>query len=251
VDQKKTARTAIVDRELLVGAAKSQLQWRGWRRAPLTGGTRRHSIGRRWCVIQLKDFLNPLKFSAMNLEPLLERACQGDALARGELIQATYDQLRVLAAASMRSERPDHTLTATALVHEVSLQLLEGAAVTANNQAQFLALAAKAMRNLLIDHARGRARQKRGGHFNKLSLNESLAATAEQGQNLVDLDEALQRFSQLDARKGQVVELRYFGGLSIEETAQVLNVSPATVKRDWDIARAWLLRELKTENERV
>ena len=107
------------------------------------------------------------------------------------------------------------------------------------------------MRNLLIDHARGRGRQKRGGHFEKLSLNESLAANVEQGQDLVDLDEALQRFSQLDARKGQVVELRYFGGLSIEETAQVLNVSPATVKRDWEVARAWLLRELKTENERV
>ena len=187
----------------------------------------------------------------MNLEPLLERACQGDALARGELIQVTYDQLRALAAASMRAERPDHTLTATALVHEVSLQLLEGAAVTANNHSQFLALAAKAMRNLLIDHARGRGRQKRGGHFEKLSLNESLAANGERGQDLVDLDEALQRFSQLDARKAQVVELRYFGGLSIEETGQVLNISPATVKRDWEVARAWLLRELETENERV
>jgi RNA polymerase sigma factor (TIGR02999 family) len=187
----------------------------------------------------------------MNLKPLLERACQGDAQARGELIKATYDQLRVLAAASMRAERLDHTLTATALVHELSLQLLEGAAVTASSHAQFLALAAKAMRNLLIDHARGRARQKRGGQYEKLALNESLVASEEQGQDLVDLDEALQRFSQLDARKGQVVELRYFGGLSIEETAQVLNVSPATVKRDWEVARAWLLRELKTENERV
>jgi RNA polymerase sigma factor (TIGR02999 family) len=187
----------------------------------------------------------------MNLEPLLERACQGDALARGELIQVTYDQLRALAAASMRAERPDHSLTATALVHEVSLQLLEGAAVKASNHAQFLALAAKAMRNLLIDHARGRARKKRGGGFEKLSLDESLVTTNEQGQDLVDLDEALQRFTHLDARKSQVVELRYFGGLSIEETADVLNVSPATVKRDWEVARAWLLRELRTENERV
>jgi RNA polymerase sigma factor (TIGR02999 family) len=187
----------------------------------------------------------------MNLEPLLERACQGDSRARGELIHETYEQLRALAAAHMRAERPDHTLTATALVHEVSLQLLEGAAVTANNRGQFLALAAKAMRNLLIDHARSRGRQKRGGHYEKLSLNESLAASDERGEELIDLDEALERFSQLDARKGQVVELRYFGGLSIEETAQILNVSPATVKRDWEVARAWLLRELQTEKQRV
>jgi RNA polymerase sigma factor (TIGR02999 family) len=187
----------------------------------------------------------------MNLELLLERACKGDALARGELIQVTYDQLRALAAAHMRDERPDHTLTATALVHEVSMQLLEGAAVKANSHGQFLALAAKAMRNLLIDHARSRGRQKRGGHVERLSLNESLAANNEREQDLVDLDEALQRFSQLDARKGQVVELRYFGGLSIDETAQILGVSTATVKRDWEVAKAWLLRELQAENERV
>jgi RNA polymerase sigma factor (TIGR02999 family) len=187
----------------------------------------------------------------MNLEPLLERACQGDSHARGELIRATYDQLRSLAAAHMRGERPDHTLTATALVHEVSLQLLDGAAVTATSQGQFLALAAKAMRNLLIDHARARGRRKRGGLFEKLTLNESLAANDQRSQELVDLDEALERFSAIDARKAQVVELRYFGGLSIEETAEILGVSRATVKRDWEVAKAWLLRELKTDTERV
>jgi RNA polymerase sigma factor (TIGR02999 family) len=187
----------------------------------------------------------------MNLDTLLERACNGDSDARGELIRATYDQLRRLAAAHMRAERPDHTLTATALVHEVSLQLLDGAAVTATNHGQFLALAAKAMRNLLIDHARNRGRQKRGGDAERLTLNESLAANDERSQELVDLDEALQRFSEIDARKSQVVELRYFGGLSIEETAEILDISPATVKRDWEVAKAWLLRELKTENERV
>jgi RNA polymerase sigma factor (TIGR02999 family) len=187
----------------------------------------------------------------MNVNQLLERACQGDSRARGELIRATYDQLRAMAAAHMRDERPDHTLTATALVHEVSLQLLEGIAVTANNRGQFLALAAKAMRNLLIDHARARGRQKRGGSLQKLSLDEDLAACDERNQELVDLDEALERFSQIDARKSQVVELRYFGGLSIEETAQILEVSPATVKRDWEVARAWLLRALQTESERV
>ena len=187
----------------------------------------------------------------MNLEPLLERACRGDARARGELIQVTYDQLRALASAHMRSERPDHTLTATALVHEVSLQLLEGAAVRASNHGQFLALAAKAMRNLLIDHARSRGRQKRGGDYEKLPLDESLAASNERDNDLVELNEAIERFSQLDARKAQVVELRYFGGLTVEETANILNVSPATVKRDWDVARAWLLRELQTETAHV
>jgi len=187
----------------------------------------------------------------MNLEPLLERACQGDSQARGELIQATYDQLRALAAVHMRDERPDHSLTATALVHEVSLQLLEGAKVTASNEAQFLALAAKAMRNLLIDHARGRGRAKRGAGRERLTLDECLAAGGERNRELVELDEALEEFSQIDARKAHVVELRYFGGLSLEETARVLGVSTATVKRDWDVAKAWLLRELRGEGSRV
>jgi RNA polymerase sigma factor (TIGR02999 family) len=185
----------------------------------------------------------------MNVNQLLERACQGDSSARAELIGATYGQLRALAAAHMRDERPDHTLTATALVHEVSLQLLEGITVTANHRGQFLALAA--MRNLLIDHARARGRQKRGGSLQKLSLDEALATCDERSQELVDLDEALERFGQIDARKAQVVELRYFGGLSIQETAQILELSPATVKRDWEVARAWLLRELQRESESV
>jgi RNA polymerase sigma factor (TIGR02999 family) len=187
----------------------------------------------------------------MHLDQLLERACQGDCEARGELIRVTYDQLKALAAAHMRGERPDHTLTATALVHEVSLQLLDGAAVTATNQGQFLALAAKAMRNLLIDYARSRGRRKRGGELNKLSLCESLAANNSQSPELVELDEALKRLGEIDARKAQVVELRYFGAVSIEETGRILGISPATVKRDWEVAKAWLLRELRTENECV
>jgi RNA polymerase sigma factor (TIGR02999 family) len=187
----------------------------------------------------------------MNVTQLLERATQGDSDARGELIHATYDQLRLMAAARMRGERPDHTLTATALVHEVSIQLLAQSDLTANNKGQFLALAAKAMRNLLVDHARARGRQKRGGGRQKLVLDEALVAGKQQNEELLDLDEALERFSQLDARKSQVVELRYFGGLSIEQTAEILGISPATVKRDWDVARAWLLRELRSECERV
>src|SRR6185436_4761675 len=128
--------------------------------------------------------------------------------------------------------------------HEVSLQFLKGTAVRAENHGQFLALAAKAMRNLLRDHSRTRGRIKRGGAQQRLTLDESLSASDERSQELVDLHEALERFSQLDSRKGQVVELRYFGGLSVRETAEILDVSPATVKRDWEVAKAWLLREL-------
>lgn len=187
----------------------------------------------------------------MNVTQLLERATQGDSDARGQLIQVTYDQLRAMAAARMRDERPDHTLTATALVHEVSLQLLAQSNLTAMNQGQFLALAATAMRNLLVDHARARGRQKRGGDRQKFCLTEALTACDEQSEELIDLDDALKRLSEVDARKSQVVELRYFGGLSIQETADILGVSPATVKRDWEVAKAWLLRELQSENERV
>lgn len=187
----------------------------------------------------------------MNVTQLLERATQGDSYARGELIRATYDQLRVLAAVRMRTERPDHTLTATALVHEVSLQLLEKENLSVNTRGQFLAYAAKAMRNLLVDHARARGRQKRGGDGQKLTLDEALVASEEQNQELLELHEALERFQEIDPRKSQVVELRYFGGLSIDETADILGISPATVKRDWDVARTWLLRELQTECKRV
>jgi RNA polymerase sigma factor (TIGR02999 family) len=187
----------------------------------------------------------------MDVTQLLERATQGDSDARGELIRASYDRLRALAAARMRDERPDHTLTATALVHEVSLQLLQQSDLPLDNQGRFLALAAKAMRNLLVDHARARRRQKRGGERQKMSLDESLVAHDEQSEVLIDLDEVLERFSHIDPRKSQVVELRYFGGLSIPETAEILGTSPATVKRDWEVARAWLLRELQSENGRV
>ena len=136
-------------------------------------------------------------------------------------------------------------------MHEVSLELLAQSDISARNQSQFLALAAKAMRNLLVDYSRERGRQKRGGDRHKLSLEEDLVACEEQDEALLDLHEALQRFAQINARKSQVVELRYFGGLSIGETADVLGISSATVKRDWEVARAWLLRELRSESTRV
>jgi RNA polymerase sigma factor (TIGR02999 family) len=187
----------------------------------------------------------------MNVSQLFERAQQGDSQARGELISAAYHDLRALAAARMRNERPDHTLTATALVHEVSLQFLERSQIALENQGQFLALAAQAMRNLLVDHARSRGRIKRGGGQRKLSLDQALSVGAEKSSELIELHEALERFSEIDTRKGQVVELRYFGGLTVEETADALGISSATVKRDWEVAKAWLLRELRAEETRV
>lgn len=181
----------------------------------------------------------------MDVTVLLNRASRGDSAARGELIQATYDELRRIAAARMRRERADHTLTPTALVHEVSAKLLGAEHETpAQNHQQFLALAARAMRNLLVDHARTRSREKRGGGHKPLALDEVLIASEQQSAELVDLHEALERFAELDERKARVVELRYFGGLSVEETAGALGVSPATVKRDWEVAKAWLMREM-------
>ncbi len=180
----------------------------------------------------------------IEISGLLARAKSGDSSARHELLDATYMELHRLATSRMAKERPDHTLTATALVHEVSVKLLEGDKVTVENRGQFLALAAHAMRNLLVDHARGRARAKRGGDRTKLSLDEALVACNDQSGELVDLHEALEALSRIDARKGQVVEMRYFGGLSVAEVSAALGVSSATVKRDWEVARAWLLHAL-------
>ena len=187
----------------------------------------------------------------MNVDQLLERACQGDSRARGELIRATYDQLRALAAAHMRDERPDHTLTATALVHEVSLQLLEGTAVTANNRGQFLALAAKAMRNLLIDHARTRGR-KNAAAACRNCRSMSLWRRATSGTR--SWSTWTKRSN--DSAKSTRGRLRLSScGISAvcrsRKRRKSSSVSPATVKRDWEVARAWLLRELQRENERV
>lgn len=187
----------------------------------------------------------------MDLSHLFERAQQGDSDARGELISAAYDQLRALAAARMQNERPDHTLTATALVHEVSLQFLERSQLAIESQGQFLALAARAMRNLLVDHARGHKRLKRGGGQQKFTLDQAPSVSDGESAEVISLHEALERFSEIDSRKSQVVELRYFGGLTIEETANALGISTATVKRDWEVARAWLLRELHVEGTHV
>lgn len=180
----------------------------------------------------------------MNLTQILQSAQAGDAAARAEILRAAYEDLRKLASHRMRDERQNHTLSATALVHEVSLKLLNDARLPVEGRVQFMAYVSKAMRNLLIDHARTRGRQKRGGDRQKLIFADALIASREQSDDLLELHGALEKLAELDARKAEVVEMRYFGGLSLQDVSGALNVSLATVKRDWDVAKTWLKREL-------
>ncbi len=181
----------------------------------------------------------------MDLTNLLKLAETGDEDARANLIQTTYDELRRMAARKMAGERQDHTLTSTALVNEVSLRLLTDSQIPTKNQKQFFSYAATAMRNLLVDHARTRGRQKRGGNRQKFSFDEAMLACDQQRDEFLALDEALEKLGKLEPRKSQVVEMRYFGGMNNEEVANMLDISIATVKRDWVVAQAWLRRELQ------
>lgn len=169
----------------------------------------------------------------------------GDPEALEDLMQIVYKELRRLANHYLRSERPDHTLQPTALVHEAYLRLAEQDQVHWQNRAHFFGVAAQMMRRVLVDHARANCRVKRGGAACKLSFDEAINLYQRQDEQIVELDEALTRLRQLDSRKGEVVELRYFGGMSVEETAEVLGVSCNTVMRDWNMAKAWLYQELK------
>jgi RNA polymerase sigma factor (TIGR02999 family) len=164
-----------------------------------------------------------------------------------ELFTLVYAELRRIAAREMRRERPGRTLQTTALVHEAYLRLLKDASLSFESRAHFLGIAARAMREILIEHARGRGARKRGGGAVRLTLDDATAAVAAPDVDVLALDEALQRLARLDERHARVVELRYFGGLSVEETAAALDLSPATVKRAWTLARAWLYRELAGE----
>lgn len=168
----------------------------------------------------------------------------GDAQAADKLLPLVYEELRRLAARYMRAESEGHTLQPTALVHEAYLRLVNQADASWQNRAHFFAVAAQAMRNILVDHARGLRAAKRGGGGHKLPLNEAADVAFERGEYVVALDEALSRLAAFDPQQGRVVELRFFGGLTIEETAEVLGISPKTVQRDWLMARAWLHREV-------
>jgi len=168
----------------------------------------------------------------------------GDTKARDELIPLVYAELRDLARRQMRKERPGHSLRPTALVNEVYLRLVQQRRATWQHREQFMAVAAHLMRRILVDHVRRNRYQKRGGDAIRIAFDEIHIAAPVRPDQLIALDEALDRLEQHDKRKAAVVELRYFGGLTVEETAAVLTVSPITVKRDWSMAKAWLHREM-------
>jgi RNA polymerase sigma factor (TIGR02999 family) len=158
-----------------------------------------------------------------------------------------HDELRRLAQRQMGRERQGHTLQATALVNEAYIRLIEIDRIEWQNRAHFFAMSARVMRRILVDSARKRGYQKRGGGAQHVTLDEALLVSEEPGQDLVALDDALQALAAVDPRKSQVVEMRFFGGLSVEETAEALHVSGDTIMRDWRLAKAWLLRELRGE----
>jgi RNA polymerase sigma-70 factor (ECF subfamily) len=177
---------------------------------------------------------------------LLQAWGRGDVEARDELFPQVYRELRRLAAAYLRRERPDHSLPPTALVHEAYLRLVGQKRVAWQNRAQFFGIAAQMMRRVLVDHARERQTAKRGGGAVRVLLDDQIGAAHPRDCELLVLDQALTELTERDARLAQVVELRYFGGLSEQEVAVVLSVSRATVTRDWHTARAWLYRRLTT-----
>lgn len=177
---------------------------------------------------------------------LLAHWSEGDEAALGELTPLVYEELRRLAHHFMSGQRPDHTLQTTALVSEAYLRLADQTNPSWQNRAHFFAVAARAMRQILVNYAKSNSAQKRGGGVLKIELDEADIASPEQSAEIVDLHEALERLATLDARKAHVVELKYFGGLSHDEIAEVMKVSAVTVRRDWVFAKAWLHNELHT-----
>ena len=182
--------------------------------------------------------------SEQQVTQLLRAWGQGEATALEELLPLVHQELRRIARRHMLRERHNHTLQATALVNEVYVKLLGCQKVGWQDRAHFFAISAQLMRRILVDSARARGYQKRGGGIPKVTLDECLIAPQEKGQDLIVLDDALKTLSAVDPRKSRVVELRVFGGLSVEETAEVLRVSSDTVQRDWKLAKAWLAREM-------
>jgi RNA polymerase sigma-70 factor, ECF subfamily len=175
---------------------------------------------------------------------LLHALGSQDPAAAERLFALVYDELRAVAHNYFRHQRLDHTLQPTALVNEAFLKLIDQSDVEWQSRAHFLAVAAKAMRQILIDHARGRGALKRGGDLCRVTMAEGQTPITETDPELLDLEDALQRLAAIDARQSQVVELRFFGGLTVEEVAHVLNISKTTVEAEWRMARAWIRREL-------
>ena len=180
---------------------------------------------------------------------LLQDWRHGDKAALDQLMPIVYDELHRVAASYLRRERPDHTLQATALISEAYLRLMDESHVSCENRTHFLGVAARLMRHILVEHARSHQAAKRGGDRYKVSLSEADSLSQERDLNLLALDEALQELARLDRRQSQIVEMKYFAGLSIEEIAELLGIAPATVKRHWNSARAWLYQQIKSSDE--
>ncbi len=178
---------------------------------------------------------------------LLQRVSTGDATAGQELLPLLYSELRAIAGRQFRSQRSDHTLQPTALVHEAFVKMLGSSSAGWNNRKHFVAIAATAMRQILVNHARDRSAQKRGGHDKPVALVEAAEPSrlAPAAVDVLSLNEALEKLQDVDARKHRIVELRFFGGLSVEEIADVLEVSKTTVESEWRATRAWLARNMK------
>ncbi|MEW6251277.1 MAG: sigma-70 family RNA polymerase sigma factor [Planctomycetota bacterium] len=184
------------------------------------------------------------KAQSREVTRLLAELSAGNCAVFDKLVPLVYDELRALADRALRTERREHTLQATALAHEAYLKLVDQRAVRWQHRAHFFAVAAQIMRRILVDHARARRACKRGGGRARVALDEIAVCPGEQVVELEALDQALQRLAKLDQRQSRIVEVRFFGGLTNEETAEVLGVSLATVKREWTVAKAWLRREI-------
>jgi len=191
-----------------------------------------------------KELMDTPSVSPHRVTQLLAEWSNGDSAALAELTPLIYEELQRLAHHFMEGQRPDHTLQTTALVNEAYLRLADQTNPNWQSRAHFFAVAARAMRQILVSYARSSRAQKRGGGGARIELDEAAILSPEQSKEIVDLHEALERLCALDSRKGQVVELKYFGGLNYDEIAEVLKISPVTVRRDWEFAKLWLYTEL-------
>jgi RNA polymerase sigma factor (TIGR02999 family) len=185
--------------------------------------------------------------SPNNVTQLLIQLTGGERAVLDELLALIYGELRSLAANYLRRERIDHTLQPTALVHEAYMRLIDQTQVNWQNRAHFFGVAAQMMRRILVDHARAHNAGKRGHEYQKLSLDENIDQAFERGAELIALDDALKLLAEVDEQKARIVELRYFGGLSVEETAEVLGVTPVTIKRHWRMTKAWLYGQMQKQ----
>jgi RNA polymerase sigma-70 factor, ECF subfamily len=203
-----------------------------------------------WLPVNFGSYSSFPRTTDVNSQPhtqvtqLLQQWQEGNQEALETLMPLVYKELKRLAGSYLRRERADHTLQSAALVNEAYLRLVDQSQTRWQNKAHFYGIAAQMMRRVLADHARGHNAAKRGAGMPELELNEAMAQAQSRSVDVLDLEEALQKLEKLDPQQGKIVELRFFSGLSIEDTANVLGISPATVKRDWAAARAWLFREV-------